>query len=69
MLLISAAGVSDGRAFHWRWVMNRGGALANVNMEQWMYRLPDGSVMIRTVVSKLGVIAVEVSEHFAHVPV
>jgi hypothetical protein len=36
----------------------------NVTMNQWMYGLEDGSAMIRTTVSKLGVIFAEVTEHF-----
>jgi hypothetical protein len=33
-------------------------------MEQYMYRMDDGSVMIRTIARKLGVRLVEVSEVF-----
>lgn len=64
----SAKGTSDGNVFHWQWVLQRhpGNALMNVTMSQWMYRLDDGSVMIRTTVSKFGIILAEVSEHFTH---
>jgi hypothetical protein len=31
-----------------------------------MYRLADGSVMIRTTISKLGIILAEVTEDFTH---
>jgi hypothetical protein len=63
-----AKGTSDANIFHWQWVLARspGNALMNVTMNQWMYRLDDGSVMIRTTVSKLGIILAEVTEHFAH---
>lgn len=61
-----AYGVASGREFHWRWVLEThpGDPLANVTMEQWMYRMDDGAVMIRTVASKLGVRLIEVSEQF-----
>ncbi len=64
----TADGRSDGRVFHWRWVLARspGNPLLNVTMEQWMYRLPDGTALIRTTVSKLNVILAEVTEHFSH---
>ncbi len=62
----SASGVASGREFHWRWVLESspGDPLANVIMEQWMYRMDDGSVMIRTIVTKLGIRLAEVSEQF-----
>jgi hypothetical protein len=60
------AGTADGRStgwmFHWRWVLER--SPVNVDMEQWMYRMPDGSVLIRTTIGKLGVILAEVTEQF-----
>ena len=67
-MLGTADGRSDGRVFHWQWVLARspGNPLMNVTMEQWMYCLPDSTVLIRTTVSKLNVILVEVTEHFAH---
>jgi hypothetical protein len=62
----STTGTVSGRSLHWRWVLETspGNALKNVTMDQWMYRLDDGSVMIRTVVTKLGIRLVEVSEVF-----
>lgn len=59
-------GVAGGRAMHWRWVLETapGNALKNVTMDQWFYRMDDGAVMIRTVVSKFGVRLIEVSEQF-----
>jgi len=62
----SATGEADGRAFHWTWVLAKssGQRPFDVTMDQWMYRLDDGSVMIRTTISKLGIILAEVSEQF-----
>jgi hypothetical protein len=64
----SAIGSSDGNIFHWQWVLARspGNSLLDVTMKQWMYRLADGSVMIRTTVSKFGIILAEVTEQFTH---
>jgi hypothetical protein len=62
----TAAGVVAGREFHWSWVLETrpGDPLANILMTQYMYRLDDGGVMIRTIASKLGVRLVEISEVF-----
>ncbi|HQT65031.1 MAG TPA: DUF3833 family protein [Acidocella sp.] len=62
----STVGTADGRAMHWRWVLETspGDALKNVTMDQWFYQMGDGAVMIRTVVTKAGVRLVEVSEQF-----
>jgi Protein of unknown function (DUF3833) len=62
----TARGEVNGRMFHWRWVLARspGNALMNLTMNQWMYRMEDGSVTIRTTVSKLGFIVAEVTEQF-----
>ena len=38
----------------------------DVTMNQWMYPMDDGSVMIRTTVSKFGMIVAEVTEQFTH---
>jgi len=64
----TAQGKADGSIFHWQWVLARspGHALMDVTMTQWMYRLEDGSVMIRTTISKLGFIVAEVTEQFTH---
>jgi hypothetical protein len=43
-----------------------GNSLMDVTMSQWMYRLPDGSIMIRTTISKFGFIVAEVTEQFTH---
>jgi Protein of unknown function (DUF3833) len=65
----TAEGIVSGPSFHWQWIWARSpnNPLSTVLMDQWMYRSPDGTVMIRTTISKLGVILAEVSEHFAHV--
>jgi hypothetical protein len=62
----TAKGETDGRIFHWQWVLARspGNILMNVTMNQWMYRMDDGSVLIRTTISKLGFIVAEVTEQF-----
>jgi hypothetical protein len=64
----TAKGEAEGNVFHWRWVLARspGNSLMDVTMNQWMYRLQDGSVMIRSTVSKFGLIFAEVTEQFTH---
>lgn len=64
----TAIGEASGRAFHWTWTLalSPGNDLKNVSMDQWWYLLGDGSMLNRTTVRKLGVILIEVSEHFAH---
>ncbi len=65
----TADGEAAGRVFHWRWVWaaRPGNPLLNVTMSQWMYLMPDGTMMNRTVISKLGVTAAQVSEQFGRV--
>jgi hypothetical protein len=62
----TAVGSVTGRMFHWQWVWARspGDPLMNVTMSQWMYRMDDGSALVRTTISKLGVILAEVTEQF-----
>ncbi len=62
----TAKGESQGGLFHWQWVLARspGNWLMNVTMNQWMYRMDDGSVTIRTTVSKFGFIVAGVTEQF-----
>jgi hypothetical protein len=64
----TAKGEATGNMFHWQWVLARspGNSLMDVTMNQWMYRLQDGSVMIRSTVSKFGLIVAEVTEQFTH---
>ena len=62
----TATGEAAGRAFHWTWTLALvpGNALKNVDMDQWWYLQDDGSMLNRTTIRKLGVIAAEVTEHF-----
>lgn len=62
----TAKGETTGRMFHWNWVWARspGNPLMNVTMNQWMYRMDDGSVTVRTTVTKFGFILAEVTEQF-----
>jgi hypothetical protein len=62
----STTGIVGGRAMHWRWTLkpSPGDPLANVTMDQWFYRMDDGVVMIRTVVTKAGIRLLEISEQF-----
>jgi hypothetical protein len=64
----TAEGEANGRVFHLQWVLARspGNPLMNVTMQQWMYRMDDGSVTVRTTVTKLGFIVAEVTEQFTH---
>jgi hypothetical protein len=64
-----AAGTASGRVFHWSWVLalSPGNPLKNVLMDQWMYLYPDGTMMNRTTIRKLGVVLAEVSEQFSPV--
>ena len=64
----TAEGEANGRVFRWQWVLARspGNPLMNVTMQQWMYRIEDGSVTVRTIVTKLGFIVAEVTEQFTH---
>jgi hypothetical protein len=62
----TAKGELSGRAFHWRWTLalSPGNSLKDVTMDQWWYLQPDGSLLNRTTIRKLGLIAAEVTEHF-----
>lgn len=62
----STIGEAAGRAFHWQWTLalSPGNSLKNVSMDQWWYLQPDGSLLNRTTIRKLGYIAAEVTEHF-----
>jgi len=65
-----ARGEAAGRVFHWRWVLatDPGNALADVTLEQWMYRIDAGTMMNRTIITKLGIIVAEVTEAFTRLP-
>ncbi len=62
----TAEGQAAGRVFHWDWVWatSPGNGLKNVTMHQWMYLMPDGTLMNRTVITKLGITVAQVSEQF-----
>ncbi len=62
----TAIGEASGNAFHWQWTLalSPGNALKNVTMDQWWFLQPDGSLLNRTTIRKLGIIAAEVTEHF-----
>ncbi|MGA9866460.1 MAG: DUF3833 family protein [Acetobacteraceae bacterium] len=62
----TAVGEAAGPVFHWRWILvgSPGNPLLNVTLDQWMYLMPDGAMVNRTTVSKLGVILTEVTEQF-----
>ena len=59
-------GEASGNAFHWQWTLalSPSNSLKNVDMDQWWYLQPDGSLLNRTTIRKLGIIAAEVTEHF-----
>jgi len=64
-----AKGTAAGRVFHWNWVLalSPGNSLKNVNMDQWMYFFPNGTMMNRTTIRKIGIVVAEVSEQFEEV--
>jgi hypothetical protein len=66
----TAQGEAEGRAFHWTWVWQMSPRIPfeSVTMSQWMYLMPDGTMMNRTVISKFGVTVAEVSEQFSRAP-
>lgn len=66
----TAHGEASGRAFHWTWTLalHPGNALTNVTMDQWWYLLDDGAMLNRTIITKLGVVVAEVTEHFVSKP-
>jgi len=62
----STTGTVGGRAMHWRWVLETspGDSLKNVTMDQWFYRMDDGAVLVRTIVTKASIRLLEISEQF-----
>lgn len=66
----TAQGEASGRGFHWTWTLalHPGNPLTNVTMDQWWYLQSDGSMLNRTIITKLGVVAAEVTEHFVNMP-
>ncbi len=63
-------GESAGRAFHLHWALaaQPGDPFANVWLSQWMYLMDSGTVVNRTIISKLGVIVAEATEGFERLP-
>ena len=61
-----ARGATSGRTLHWTWTLatKPGNCLFDVTMDQWMYLADDGTLMNRTIITKLGVRLAEVSEQF-----
>lgn len=59
-------GAPSGRTLHWTWVLETrpGNSLFDITMEQWMYLSDHGTLMVRTIVTKLGVRLAEISEQF-----
>ena len=65
----TAHGKAAGRVFHWDWVLASapGNPLLNVTLSQWMYLERDGTMVNRTVISKLGITLAQVTEQFQRV--
>ena len=62
----TARGAPRGRTLHWTWTLatHPGNGLYDVTMDQWMYLADDGTLMNRTIITKLGIRLAEVSEQF-----
>ncbi len=65
----TARGEAYGNVFHLTFTLelSPGNSLKNVSLEEWMYLQPDGNVVNRVLVSKLGLTAAMVTEYFHHV--
>ena len=65
-----AHGQTSGRTLHWVWTLaaKPGNGLFDVIMEQWMYLADNGTLLNRTIVTKLGVRLAEISEQFVRRP-
>lgn len=61
-----ARGATSGRMLHWNWTLatQPGNSLFNIKMEQWMYLADNGTLLVRTIITKLGVRFAEISEQF-----
>ncbi len=66
----TAHGEAAGRGFHWSWTLAPypGNPLTNVGMDQWWYLQDDRSMLNRTIITKLGIVVAEVTEHFTRTP-
>jgi hypothetical protein len=65
-LVGTATGSPSGRTLHWTWTLARspGNPLFNITMEQWMYLADNGTLLVRTIVTKFDVRLAEISEQF-----
>ena len=65
-LVGTARGRPSGRTLHWTWTLaaKPGNGLFDVTMDQWMYLADNGTLLNRTIVSKLGIHLAEISEQF-----
>lgn len=63
-------GQAAGNAFHFTYTLalRPGTRLATVDVDQWMYGQPDGSMLNRLTVRKLGIVVAMVTEHFCRGP-
>jgi hypothetical protein len=61
-----ARGRPSGRMLHWTWTLaaKPGNPLFNINMDQWMYLADNGTLLNRTIMTKLGIRLGEISEQF-----
>jgi hypothetical protein len=59
-------GTVSGRAMHWQWILetNPANTLENVTMDQWFYQMRNGTVVIRTNVTKANIRLLGVTEAF-----
>jgi len=62
----TARGTTSGRTLHWSWTLatKPGNPLFNVTMNQWMYLADNGTLLNRTIITKLGLRLAEISEQF-----
>lgn len=62
----SAYGSPSGRTLHWTWTLalRPGDCLFNVQLDQWMYLADNHTLLVRTIVTKLGIRLAEISETF-----
>ena len=61
-----ATATPSGRTLHWTWTLaaKPGNWFYNVKMEQWMYLADNGTLLNRTIISKLGIRLAQISEQF-----
>lgn len=64
-----AVGYAYGNAFHWQYTLQLkpGNVLSRVRMEHWMYLLPNGTMLNRVTVRKLGVRLGQTTEVFERI--